>query len=69
MAKEVKEILSTEECKCQCESTESKEDSILWGKITVAKLTVLDKIIAGMGNGSNVEHCLVLSNIYKNLCN
>lgn len=67
MAKEVKEILSTEECKCQC--GEPKEDSILWGKVTVAKLTVLDKIIAGMENGSNVEHCLILSNIYKNLCN
>lgn len=67
MAKEVKEILSTEECKCG--SAEPKEDSILWGKVTVAKLTVLDKIIAGMENGSNVEHCLILSNIYKNLCN
>lgn len=69
MAKEVKEILGTRECKCQCGSAEPKEDSILWGKVTVAKLTVLDKIIAGMENGSNVEHCLILSNIYKNLCN
>ena len=44
MAKEVKEIVTTEEgCKCQC--CEPKEDSIVWGK--VAKLTVLDKIISG----------------------
>lgn len=48
---------------------EPKEESILWGKVTVAKLTVLDKIIRGMENGANIEHCLVLSNIYKNLCN
>lgn len=68
MAKEVKEIVTTEEgCKCQC--GEPKEDSIVWGKVIVAKLTVLDKIIAGMENGSNIEHCLTLSNIYRNLCN
>lgn len=54
MAKEVKENLT---------------ESVLWGKVTVAKLTVLDKIIRGMENGANIEHCLVLSNIYKNLCN
>lgn len=67
MAKEVKEIVATEEgSKCQCEP---KEDSIVWGKVMVAKLTVLDKIIAGMENGSNIEHCLTLSNIYRNLCN
>lgn len=57
MAKEVKEIVTTE------------EDSIVWGKAMVAKLTVLDKIISGLENGANIEHCLVLSNIYKNLCN
>lgn len=50
-------------------SAEPKEESILWGKVTVDKLTVLDKIISGMENGSNIEHCLTLSNIYKNLCN
>lgn len=61
MAKEVKETVATEEG--------NKEDSIIWGKIIVAKLTVLDKIISGMENGSNIEHCLTLSNIYKNLCN
>lgn len=33
MAKEVKENLT---------------ESVLWGKVTVAKLTVLDKIIRGM---------------------
>lgn len=33
MAKEVKEIVTTEEgCKCQCGSCEPKEDSIVWGK-------------------------------------
>lgn len=77
MAKEVKGIVATEEGnKSQCGSCEPKEDSIIWGKIIVAKLTVLDKIISGMGNGewgmgngSNIEHCLTLSNIYKNLCN
>lgn len=68
MAKEVKENL-TDDAKCQCGSAEPKEESILWGKVTVAKLTVLDKIIRGMENGANIEHCLVLSNIYKNLCN
>lgn len=68
MAKEAKEIVATEEgSKCQC--GEPKEDSIVWGKVMVAKLTVLDKIIAGMENGSNIEHCLTLSNIYRNLCN
>ena len=66
MAKEVKEIVATEEgCKCQC--GEPKEDSIVWAK--VAKLTVLDKIISGLENGANIEHCLTLSNIYRNLCN
>ena len=61
MAKEVKEIVTTEEgCKCQCGSCEPKEDSIL---------TVLDKIISGLENGANIEHCLTLSNIYRNLCN
>ena len=70
MAKEVKGIVATEEGnKSQCGSCEPKEDSIIWDKIIVAKLTVLDKIISGMGNGSNIEHCLTLSNIYKNLCN
>lgn len=68
MAKEVKENL-TDDAKCQCGSAEPKEESVLWGKVTVAKLTVLDKIIRGMENGANIEHCLVLSNIYKNLCN
>lgn len=68
MAKEVKEIVATEEgCKCQCSSCESKEDSIV--KAMVAKLTVLDKIISGLENGANIEHCLTLSNIYRNLCN
>lgn len=68
MAKEVKEIVTTEEgCKCQC--GEPKEDSIVWGKVMVAKLTVLDKIISGLENGANIEHCLTLSNIYRNLCN
>lgn len=67
MAKEVKETVATEEGnKSQCGSCEPK---IIWGKIIVAKLTVLDKIISGMENGSNIEHCLTLSNIYKNLCN
>lgn len=28
-----------------------------------------NKIISGLENGSNIEHCLTLSNIYKNLCN
>lgn len=65
MAKEVKEIVTTEvDNKC----SEPKEDSIVWGKVMLAKLTVLDKIIAGMENGSNIEHCLTLSNIYRNLC-
>lgn len=68
MAKEAKEIMATEtDSKCQC--GEPKEDSIVWAKVMVAKLTVLDKIIAGMENGSNIEHCLTLSNIYRNLCN
>lgn len=59
MAKEVKETVATEEGnKSQCGSCEPKEDSIIWGKI-----------ISGMENGSNIEHCLTLSNIYKNLCN
>lgn len=49
------------------EVKENLTESVLWG--TVAKLTVLDKIIRGMENGANIEHCLVLSNIYKNLCN
>lgn len=67
MTKEVKEIVTTEEgCKCSCEP---KEDSIVWGKAMVAKLTVLDKIISGLENGANIEHCLTLSNIYRNLCN
>lgn len=67
MAKEVKENLTESvDAKCQCGT---KEESVLWGKVTVAKLTVLDKIIRGMENGANIEHCLVLSNIYKNLCN
>lgn len=67
MAKEVKETVATEEGnKSQCGSC---EPSIIWGKIIVAKLTVLDKIISGLENGSNIEHCLTLSNIYKNLCN
>lgn len=66
MAKEVKENLTESvDAKCQCGS----EESVLWGKVTVAKLTVLDKIIRGVENGANIEHCLVLSNIYKNLCN
>lgn len=39
------------------------------GKAMVAKLTVLDKIISGLENGANIEHCLTLSNIYRNLCN
>lgn len=70
MAKEVKENLTESvDAKCQCGSAEPKEELILWGKVTVAKLTVLDKIIRGMENGANIEHCLVLSNIYKNLCN
>lgn len=70
MAKEVKEIVATGEgCKCQCGSCEPKEDSIVWGKAMVAKLTVLDKIISGLENGANIEHCLTLSNIYRNLCN
>lgn len=70
MAKEVKEIVTTEEgCKCQCGSCEPKEDSIVWGKAMVAKLTVLDKIISGLENGANIEYCLTLSNIYRNLCN
>lgn len=70
MAKEVKEIVATEEgSKCQYGYGEPKEDSIVWGKVMAAKLTVLDKIIAGMENGSNIEHCLTLSNIYRNLCN
>ena len=68
MAKELKEIVTTEEgCKCQC--GEPKEDSIVWGKAMVAKLTVLDKIISGLENGANIEHCLTLSNNYRNLCN
>ena len=46
-----------------------KRNQFFGGKVTVAKLTVLDKIIRGMENGANIEHCLVLSNIYKNLCN
>lgn len=67
MAKEVKENLTESvDAKCQCGSA---GESVLWGKVTVAKLTVLDKIIRGMENGANIEHCLVLSNIYKNLCN
>lgn len=54
MAKEVKEIVTTEEgCKCQCGSCEPKEDSI----------------VSGLENGANIEHCLTLSNIYRNLCN
>lgn len=62
------EIVTTEEgCKCKC--GEPKEDSIVWGKAMVAKLTVLDKIISGLENGANIEHCLTLSNIYRNLCN
>lgn len=70
MAKEVKEIVTTEEgCECQYGSGEPKEDSIVWGKAMVAKLTVLDKIISGLENGANIEHCLTLSNIYRNLCN
>lgn len=68
MAKEVKENL-TESVDAKCQCAEPKEESVLWGKVTVAKLTVLDKIIRGMENGANIEHCLVLSNIYKNLCN
>lgn len=67
MAKEVKDILATkEDSPCSCEP---KEDSIVWGKIIVAKLSILDKIISGLENGTNIEHCLTLSNIYKNLCN
>lgn len=70
MTKEVKEIVTTEVgCKCQCGSCEPKEGSIVWGKAMVAKLTVLDKIISGLENGTNIEHCLTLSNIYRNLCN
>lgn len=70
MAKEVKEIVTTEEdCKYQCDSCEPEEDSTVWGKAMVAKLTVLDKIISGLENGANIEHCLTLSNIYRNLCN
>lgn len=70
MAKEVKEIVTTEEdCKCQWGSCEPREDSTVWGKAMVAKLTVLDKIISGLENGANIEHCLTLSNIYRNLCN
>ena len=72
MAKETKEVLiedTTADSKCQCGCAEPKEDSIVWGKVMVAKLTVLDKIINGLENGANVEHCLTLSNIYKNLCN
>lgn len=71
MAKEVKEIVTTDEgCKCQCSSCEPKEDSIVWSKAKAmaAKLTVLDKIISGLENGANIEHCLTLSNIYRNLC-
>lgn len=68
MAKEVKENL-TESVDAKCQCGKPKEESVLWGKVTVAKLTVLDKIIRGMENGANIEHCLVLSNIYKNLCN
>lgn len=34
--------------KSQCGSCEPNVDSIIWGKIIVAKLTVLDKIISGM---------------------
>ena len=61
MAKEVKEIVTTnEDKKCQQPMEE---------KIILAKSVVLDKIISGLGNGSNIEHCLTLSNIYKNLCN
>lgn len=49
MAKEVKENLTESvDAKCQCGSAEPKEESVLWGKVTVAKLTVLDKIIRGM---------------------
>lgn len=67
MAKEVKDILTTKENNpCSCEP---KEDSTVQGKIIVAKLSILDKIISGLENGTNIEHCLTLSNIYKNLCN
>lgn len=70
MAKEIKEVVVEDApCKCQCGSSEPKEDSIVWGKVMVAKLSVLDRIIEGLEGGSNVEHCLTLSNIYKNLCN
>lgn len=70
MAKEVKDISTTKEDNlCQCGSHEPKEDSIIQNKAMVAKLAVLDKIISGLEFGANVEHCLTLSNIYKNLCN
>lgn len=70
MAKEVKGIVATgEDREYQISCCEPNEDSIVWGKVMVAKLTVLDKIISGLKDGTNIEHCLTLSNIYKNLCN
>lgn len=70
MAKEVKDIVATKEDSLhQCGSCEPKEDSIVQNKALIAKLAILDKIISGLEHGANVEHCLTLSNIYKNLCN
>lgn len=74
MAKEIKEVLvegTDSTCKCgKCESTEFVEgSSIVCGKVMVAKLATLDKIIKGLEEGANAEHCLTLSTIYKNLCN
>lgn len=71
MAKEIKEVLvEGTDSTCKCGSTEFVEgSSIVCGKVMVAKLATLDKIIKGLEEGANAEHCLTLSTIYKNLCN
>lgn len=40
----------------------------LQNRLDMVKMTILLKLQTGLENGSNIDHCLKVSEIYKNLC-
>lgn len=71
MAKEIDMKQTEEIIKGTGYSYNSSEMTIdpLESKKLNTKSMLLDRIQESMDNGSNIDHCLTLSQIYKNLCN
>lgn len=63
MAKEVRDSQTT-----NSPISGNSEPDVVTIKEETAKVVVLDRLIDGLNNGVNIEHCLTLSTIYKNLC-